>query len=256
MENRNYEENIYVSRVELVSDVPEFSYLRRLPLIKNLKKAPINIQAPVTFFVGENGMGKSTLIEAIAVFLGFNAEGGTMNFSFETRATHSELYNHIIVSKTVHRKKQGFFLRAESFYNVASYIDDLQSSGFNILGYYGGRSFHRQSHGESFLSLVANRFSGNGIYILDEPEAALSPNRLMYLMSLIDHLVKKGAQFIISTHSPILMTLPNSEIYELTSDSIEKVSYEETEHYIITKQFLDNPRRMLGYLGLKEKEEK
>ena len=250
MQTKDYKNNIYVSRVELVSDVPEFSYLRRLPLVKNLKSSPIEFSSPVTFFVGENGMGKSTLIEAIAVFLGFNPEGGTMNFNFETKPTHSELYNHIIVSKTVNRKKQGFFLRAESFYNVASYIDELENTGANILRYYGGRSFHRQSHGESFLSLVANRFSGNGIYILDEPEAALSPNRLMYLMSLISSLVDSGAQFIISTHSPILMTMPSSEIFELTTEGIEKVTYEQTNHYIITKQFLENPERMLGYLGV------
>ena len=250
MQTKDYKNNIYVSRVELVSEVPEFSYLRRLPLIKNLKKAPIQFLSPITFFVGENGMGKSTLIEAIAVFLGFNAEGGTVNFDFETKPTHSELYNHIIVSKTPNRKKQGFFLRAESFYNVATYIDKLENENANILRYYGGRSFHRQSHGESFLSLVANRFSGNGIYILDEPEAALSPNRLMYLMSLINSLVESGAQFIISTHSPILMTMSNSEIYELTKDGIEKVTYDSTEHYVITKQFLENPERMLGYLGI------
>ncbi len=245
-----YAENIYVCRVELVSEVPELSYLRRLPLVGNLKKGALEFNSPVTFFVGENGMGKSTLIEAIAVFLGFNPEGGTMNFSFETKSTHSELYNHIIVSKTANRKKQGFFLRAESFYNVASYLDALEAERPGLLRYYGGRSLHRQSHGESFLSLVTSRFSGDGIYILDEPEAALSPNRIMYLMAAISNLVSKGAQFIISTHSPMLMTLPNSEIYQLTNDSIEKVTYDQTEHYTVTKQFLDNPQRMLGYLGI------
>ena len=202
-------------------------YPYNIPAVRHLAEVKeMTFSKPVTFFVGENGTGKSTLLEAIAVALGFNLEGGSRDFCFSTRDTHSELSNHIrMIRRSI--PKDGFFLRAESFYNAASYLDDNSN-----LRRYGGVSFHEQSHGESFLALVENRFEGNGIYLLDEPEAALSPQRLMSLLILIDKLVKKNSQFIIATHSPIVMAYPNSEILQFSDDGIKTVAYTETEHYL------------------------
>lgn len=236
-------ERNYLSGVKLNVMPPEYSYLHDLPAVRYLYEAGgIPFDKPVTFLVGENGTGKSTLLEAIAVAMGFNAEGGSRDFSFSTRDSHSELYAYLTPMKTKY-PKDGFFLRAESFYNTASYLD--QNS---LLIRYGGVSFHEQSHGESFLSLVTNRFEGNGLYLLDEPEAALSPQRLMSLIVAIDELVKRNSQLIIATHSPIVMAYPNAEILELSENGIEKVAYKETEHYKITRQFLDDPDRMIRLL--------
>lgn len=232
----------YIKGMRL-SGVPHGDYPFNIPAVRYLQRAGgISFEKPVTFLVGENGTGKSTLIEAIAVAMGFNAEGGSRDFYFDTRNTHSDLYEHLQLIKSV-RPTDGFFLRAESFYNTASYLEDNST-----LIRYGGISFHEQSHGESFLALVINRFEGNGLYILDEPEAALSPQRLMSLLVAIDELVKANSQFIIATHSPILMAYPNAEILQFTEDGIEKVSYRETEHYKITKQFIETPERMIKYL--------
>ena len=225
-------------------------WLRDIPAIAHLMREDIDITTPVTFFVGENGTGKSTLLEAIAVASGFNPEGGTRNFNFSTQDTHSHLSRSLRLARNRYAK-DGFFLRAESFYNVASYIDKLDAEphfGGPLINSYGGVSLHDQSHGESFLALVQHRFHSDGLYFLDEPEAALSPMRLMTLMAEIHTLAAGGAQFLIATHSPILMTLPNARILQFTSDGIEEVSYRETEHFQITKQFLDAPERMLHYL--------
>lgn len=200
----------------------------------------------VTFFVGENGTGKSTLLEAIAVAYGFNPEGGTKNFNFSTAASHSQLHKALVLSKGP-VAKDGFFLRAESFYNVATAIDELDRLD-PFLDCYGGQSLHKQSHGESFMALVQNRFSGSGLYLLDEPEAALSPKRLMSLIVEIDRLTKKRSQFIIATHSPILMAFPGAEILSFSEEGIQSVSYEETEHYQLTRRFLENPSKMFRYL--------
>lgn len=244
--------DLFVCSVRLSKPLPPSSYLNDLPVVKHLREmGELRFDKRVTFLVGENGVGKSTLVEAIAVNLGFNPEGGTVNFNFATAESHSELYRHITVGKGVKRHRDGFFLRAESFYNVASNIDELDSSpglGGPIIDSYGGVSLHRQSHGESFMSLVENRFGGDGLYILDEPEAALSPMRQMELMIHIRSLVERGSQFIISTHSPMLMALPESEVLHLSADGIRSVDYRETEHYQVTKQFLNAPERMLGYL--------
>ncbi len=224
------------------------SYVAKLSILKDLEN--IEMSKPVTFFVGENGTGKSTLLEAIAVGYGFNAEGGTKNFSFSSQATHSNLHQYITVVKGVKRPKDGFFLRAESFYNVASEVDRLDREGpSSLVDSYGGKSLHEQSHGESFLSLVLNRFHGDGIYILDEPEAALSPSRQMTLLYWINELVKQGSQFIIATHSPILMAYPDADIY-LTDleNKITLTQYKETEHYKLTRDFLNYPEQMISYL--------
>jgi predicted ATPase len=220
------------------------TYISSLPIVKYLNKVKnLSFGQDVTFLVGENGTGKSTLIEAIAVCAGYNAEGGSKNFNFSTKQTESNLHQYITIAKKSH-EKDGFFLRAESFYNVASQVDEL---GINIGGY-GGKSLHEQSHGESFLSLVQNRFRGNGLYILDEPESALSPLRQFTLLAEMDRLVKTNSQFIIATHSPILLAFPNAIIYQITQSGIEIVEYEKCEHYQLTKQFLDNPKNFMRHL--------
>jgi len=233
----------YIKGIRLRSDYEWDYYPFNIPAVRSLRKTEmLSLDKPVTFFVGENGTGKSTLIEAIAVAMGFNGEGGSRDFFFTTQRTHSELCDYLTIAKSV-TPKDGFFLRAESFYNTASYLDKNSS-----LTRYGGVSFHEQSHGEAFLSLAMNRFEGNGLYILDEPESALSPQRLMSLLVVIDELVKNNSQFIIATHSPILMAYPNADILEFSENGIRKIGYRETEHYIITKQFIDMPEQMMKYL--------
>ena len=243
---------LFLKTIRLSEEIPESSYLHDLSVIRHLRKqGQLDFHKPVTFLVGENGIGKSTLIEAIAINMGFNPEGGTVNFNFSTSDTHSELYRYLRVGRGIGHRKDGFFLRAESFYNVASNIDQMDripAPGPSVIESYGGVSLHKQSHGESFMALVTNRFGGNGLYILDEPEAALSPSRMLELMCHIHELEKKNSQFIISTHSPILMAYPGAEVLYLTEEGIKPVSYKETEHYQVTKQFLNAPEQMCKYL--------
>lgn len=250
-------DRMYIADVIFKGELSKRSYLNEIPAVKYLiENERISFTKNVTFFVGENGSGKSTLLEAIAVASGFNAEGGTKNFSFSSRDTHSELYEHITISRE-RFAKDGFFLRAESLYNAASYIDESDEaktpaefflSGPPIIDSYGGISLHKQSHGESFIAIVKNRFGGKGLYILDEPEAALSPMRLMELLVYIDKNVKDDSQFIIATHSPILMAYPDAEILEFSQEGIKSVDYKQTEHFKITKRFIENPEKMLRYL--------
>jgi predicted ATPase len=240
----------YLASVRLGQELPEHTYLRALGPVRYLMAGhALEFDRPVTFLVGENGTGKSTLLEGVAVACGFNPEGGTRNFTFSTRATHSCLGEYLTPARRRY-PKDGFFLRAESFYNVATNIDEMEESpwGSGILKSYGGKSLHRQSHGESFLALVQNRFGGEGLYLLDEPEAALSPARLLTLMAEMDALVKADSQFVVATHSPILMAFPNARIYLLDGEGIRPADYRETEHYQLTRQFLENPERMLHYL--------
>ncbi|MBC6696141.1 AAA family ATPase [Terrisporobacter mayombei] len=229
---------IKINRNEIVNnEIYPFS----LPIIKELTS--LKLHPGVTFIVGENGSGKSTLLEAIAIAYGFNPEGGTKNFNFSTYNSHSLLYKYIHLIKGIKTPKDGFFLRAESMYNLASNIDEL-----DVIDSYGGRSLHQQSHGESFLSIMINRFSKNGLYILDEPEAALSPTRQMSMITRIHDLINENCQFIISTHSPILMSYPNSIIYEIKNGRLKKTKLEDTEHYQITKSFLENKNKFLDIL--------
>jgi predicted ATPase len=239
----------YVSRITLQRDkVESFDrYPFCLPAIRALEQ--IDLHPKVTFFVGENGSGKSTLLEALAVSLGFNAEGGSKNFRFGTRQSHSELHEYLRVAKGIKRPSDGFFLRAESFFNVATEIERLdEDGGPGLIGAYGGRSLHEQSHGESFLALIAERFRGKGLYILDEPEAALSPQRQLVVLSRIHDLIGLDSQFVIATHSPILMAYPDAWIYQCGQDGVSRVAYEETEHFQVTRDFLANPERMLRVL--------
>ncbi len=233
----------FVRQVGLKEAVPEDSYLAKLAAVRSLAENPIVFDKKITFFMGENGSGKSTLVEAIAAAFGFNPEGGTLNFCFETKATHSELWKHIRLTK-LFRPKDGFFLRAESFYNAATYIeelDEIEAPAPKISESYGGVPLHEMSHGESFLKIVQKRFSGNGLYILDEPEAALSPMRVMALMIEIDRLAENGSQFIIATHSPMLPALPDSEVLWIDESGIKPVDYRATEHFTVTKHFLADP---------------
>jgi predicted ATPase len=241
----------YLLEVKLLRDKVESfeAYPFCLNAIRCLESIQLN--PAVTFFIGENGSGKSTLLEAIAVAWGFNPEGGTSNFRFDTRASHSDLWSYLRLSKGLRKPKDGFFFRAESFFNVATEIERLDSGpllGPPIINSYGGVSLHEQSHGESFLSLVTNRFGGNGFYILDEPEAALSPTRQMSLISRIHQLVNDSSQFIIATHSPIIMSYPEATIYLLNDNSIDEIEYENTEHFNVTRDFMNQHEKMLKIL--------
>ncbi len=243
----------YLRAVAMQKMPPTESYLCELPVVKQLNKQELAFSAPVTFFVGENGTGKSTLLEAIAVAMGFNPEGGGRNFTFSTNDSHSELWRYLQTVKSL-PPRDGFFLRAESVYNLASNIDEMDKApSFDppIIKNYGGVSLHEQSHGESFLAMVQHRFGGEGLYLLDEPEAALSPTRQMTLLLEMERLVKARSQLIVATHSPILLSYPQAEIYEFSENGIVRKAYRDTEHYRITKLFLDNPERMLQQL-LKE----
>lgn len=241
----------YILRIGLKRDkVSSFeNYPFSLPAVRGLDQ--LEPHPKVTFFVGENGSGKSTLLEAIAVSMGFNPEGGSKNFRFGTRSSHSVLHEHLRIAKGVRRPKDGFFLRAESFFNVATeieHLDDEPSFGPPVISYYGNHSLHEQSHGESFMALLVNRFGGNGVYLLDEPEAALSPQRQLAALARIHELVCADSQFIIATHSPILMAYPDAWIYQFTERGAVRVAYEDTEHYQVTRSFMMNPERMLQAL--------
>jgi predicted ATPase len=232
----------YLQSVSLKDDVElDFNaYPYSLPAVRALDV--MRFHPDVTFLIGENGSGKSTLLEAIAVRWGFNAEGGSINFNFATRASHSDLHENLRMARSTTRPTDGFFLRAESFFNVATQVEELGVSG------YGRRSLHEQSHGESFMALLLNRFGGNGLYLLDEPEAALSPTRQLSALCRMHDLVKDGSQFIIATHSPILLAYPGAKIYQLDANGYAETLYEETEHYRVTKEFLNHPARMLKEL--------
>ena len=232
---------------EKVEDFGRYPF--SIPAVKNLDRVVLHPR--VTFFVGENGSGKSTLVEAIAVAAGFNAEGGSTNFNFATRRSESELHAKLKLIRGVKRPSTGYFLRAESFFNVATNIEELDEAGGGppIINSYGGESLHEKSHGESFLALLKHRFGKNGLYILDEPEAALSPQRQLALLQLMHELIKGKSQFLIATHSPIVLSYPEATIYSLDGEhGLHTVSYEDTEHYALTRDFLNNRERYLRRL--------
>ena len=250
--------DLYIRGMKLIEPVPRDSYLAGLPVVRYLSAHEIEFHKQVTFFVGENGSGKSTLIEALAISQHFNPEGGSKNFNFATKDSHSELCDYICAVKGVIRHRTGFFLRAESYYNFASNLDELDEDpegGASLIGVYGGKSLHKQSHGESFLALVENRFYPNGLYILDEPEAALSPRGIIRLMQNMDRLVSENCQFIISTHSPMLLAFPDAEVYEIREKEIVSLPYYQTDHYRTTVRFLQNPESAVAEILGKEAEE-
>ena len=237
-------------RLKAEGEIDSGQYPYNLPAIKNLGR--LQIKSPVTFFVGENGMGKSTLLEAIAVNFGFNAEGGTRNFNFATRASHSDLHRALTVSKGL-RPRNGYFLRAESFYNFATEVEHLDAEPTSLplprlIDSYGGLSLHEQSHGESFMAVMKSRFSGGGLYLLDEPESALSPTSQMTLLALMKARTDENAQFIIATHAPILMALPGATIYHFSENGITETAYRDAPQYQPTRRFLEAPEKMLDIL--------
>ena len=233
----------YLRSISLKRDaVASFAeYPFDIPAISSLET--IEFHPDVTFFVGENGSGKSTLIEAIALALGFSPEGGTKNVRLETSQTTSTLHEYLKIVKSFASPKDNYFLRAESFFNVATYMD---STG--VLKAFDNKPIHARSHGEAFLAVLTQKLRGNGLYVFDEPEAALSPTRQLAALSSIHQLVKNGSQFIIATHSPILLAYPNARILKLDEQGSKEVDYEDTDHYAVTKDFLNNRERMLGYL--------
>lgn len=210
--------------------------------IKSLKKfEKMDFNPEVTFFIGENGAGKSTLLEALAVSIGINAEGGSHHLNFKTKATHSNMYEHLKIVRGIKRPKDNYFLRAESFYNVATAMENLEDPN-------NDPHLHFMSHGESFFQIAFERLRGNGLYLFDEPEAALSPTRQLSFVSRMHELCKLNSQMVIATHSPIILSYPNSTIYEFSEHGIKKVLFEETEHYQVTKNFLNNYKLMLKEL--------
>jgi predicted ATPase len=230
----------YLQTVTLRSDVEVDcdSYPYTIPAIASLGQ--IALHPDVTFFVGENGAGKSTLLEAIALGLGFSPEGGTSNFALSTAQTESSLHTALRLARSFRKPQDGYFLRAESFYNVATYMDQV-----GYLDGYGGKSLHARSHGEAFMALLTHKFRGKGLYLLDEPEAALSPNRQLAALRVIHELVQDQSQFIIATHSPILLSYPGARILQFDGTGITEVEYEDTEHFAITRDFLNHyPRRL------------
>lgn len=234
---------MFVNKIELNKNENYNSevYPYNIPSLKDFSS--LKLDKPVTFFVGENGSGKSTLIEAIAISLGINPEGGSQNFMFETKETHSDLYKCLYIQKGIERPRTKYFLRSETFYNVSTYIE----SNLDAMKGMKFESPHKCSHGESFIKLLQSRFYDKGLYILDEPEAALSPSRQMSFLILMDNLVKNGSQFIIATHSPIILSYSNASIYNF-DDKLNKLTYKETEIYKLYKLFIENSDMMLEKL--------
>jgi predicted ATPase len=214
------------------------SYPFNIPAVKEM--GTLKFHPDVTFLVGENGAGKSTVLEAIALALGFGPEGGTKNVQLKTTESVSPLHTVLRIGQSFKKPKDGYFLRAESFFNVATYMDEV-----GYLGAYGDKSLHERSHGEAFMALLTQKFRGNGLYLLDEPEAALSPNRQLAALSAIHQLVQTQSQFIIATHSPILLAYPRAKILRFDGAGIEEVAYEDTDHFHVTKDFLNHYQQRL-----------
>nr|WP_296959641.1 AAA family ATPase [uncultured Mediterraneibacter sp.] len=220
--------------------IDDDSYLKKIEAFKDIEE--LEFKNPITFFVGENGSGKSTLLEAIAVAYGFNPEGGTKNYMFSTHDTHSELCDAIRISKGFRKESWGYFLRAESFYNVATQEEEY--ADFR----HPSARYHEKSHGESFLALAQNNLRANGLYLFDEPEAALSPQRQLTLLMEIYKCAREGSQFFIVTHSPILLGIPGADIYCFDDGKIHLCEYEETESYQVTEMFINNRQMLLDRL--------
>ncbi|WP_280399283.1 AAA family ATPase [Nocardia carnea] len=236
----------YLQAVRLGSTAGTTGYPYDLPAVRYLTRSGgLSLPPGVTFLVGENGSGKSTLLEAIAVAAGLNPEGGSQNYRFATRATESELGGHLVLRWGVHKPRSRFFLRAESFYNVATESERLGPSQLAALG----GSPHTRSHGESFVDLMRHRFFPGGLYLMDEPEAALSPRGCMTALARIAELVSEGCQFVVATHSPILLAVPGATIYQIDEGgTIDSVEFDQASPVTITREFLARPQHYLRYL--------
>ena len=245
-ENLNFLHGLSLLRARVdAMDVYPFT----IPALAGLRH--LRFDHPVTFLVGENGAGKSTLLEAIAIKWGLNPEGGSVNFDFATRESHSGLAGALRLNRGMRRPGDSFFLRAESYFNVATEIEALDkeaSFGRKIIDSFGGKPLHEQSHGESFFALFMHRLRGDGFYLFDEPEAALSPQRQLAFLSRMHELVSDGSQFIIATHSPIIMAYPNAAIFQIDDGPPRQVEYRDTEHYTVTRNFLLRTEQMLDIL--------
>ena len=215
-----------------------------LPAVEALAQG-LALHPKVTYFVGENGTGKSTLLEAIAVGAGINPEGGSRNFVHSTRDSHSDLGSALQLVRGARRPRTDFFLRAESLFTAATYLENLPLSP---LAAYGGRSLHEQSHGESFLALMLHRFGPNGLYLLDEPEAALSAQNCLTFLRRVHELVGAGSQFVVATHSPIALAYPDAIIYACTPHGIQQIDYEDAEAVQLTRTFVETRERFLDRL--------
>lgn len=234
--NNNYIREIRINW----NQISENSYLRKIKSLSTTDS--ICFPAPVTFFAGENGSGKSTLLEAIAIAAGFNPEGGSKNYSFSTYDSHSELHDALTIIRGTRREQWGFFLRAESFYNVAT-MEEEYSAGAKT----PPLELHKMSHGQSFIKLISEKFT-SGLFILDEPEAALSPAKQFELLAMMKMCVENGSQFLIASHSPILLGYPEADIIDFDKEGLPRISYEDTDSYVLTKSFLNNRERILEEL--------
>lgn len=237
----------FIHSLEMVPEHGEFPFT--IPAIKGLERG-MRLHPKVTYLVGENGAGKSTLLEGLADKWGFSHESGNRSKVYGTRDYDTELAQSLRVSRTSERPTDGFFLRAESLFNFATQMDELEKEPFCGSGYamYGGRSLHERSHGESFLTIFLERLKGHGLYLLDEPEAALSPTRQMAFLVRLHDLIEDASQFVIVTHSPIILAYPESIIYQFDEEGFREVCYEETQAYDVTQRFLRDPKGMVGRL--------
>ncbi|MFC1397965.1 AAA family ATPase [Acinetobacter lactucae] len=229
----------YLRSLQIKTEMkPDWSiYPFAIPAVNDIEQ--LSFHPDVTFFVGENGSGKSTILEAIALALGFAEEGGTLNVQLNSASTASNLFQYLRTIKSFKKPKDYYFLRAESYYNIGTYMKEL-----NYLKSYGG-DIHARSHGEAFFKLFTHKLKGEGLYLMDEPEAALSPTMQFAALSAIHELCKNQSQLIIATHSPILLAYPNAKIYQFTNAGINEISYEQTEHFRITQDFLNNYQKRI-----------
>jgi len=235
------------AEINLDESINHAEYPFCLPIIQSTKE--IVFDHPVTFFVGENGAGKSTILESISHNIGLGPEGGSKNINFSTTSSTASALGECMKLSWNYKPQDAYFFRAESFFNVANYLEGIAKDDYRAYSSYGNKSLHHQSHGESFFAFFSNRLGDSGIYILDEPESALSPQRQLALLRIIYNLTKQNTgQFIIATHSPILLAYPNATIYSCDNDVLQKIKYEDTAHYQITKQFLNNTELYLKNL--------
>ena len=238
-------DDLFVRSLKLDKGQDVKTYPFSIPAVRDIERVKSSV--PVTFLVGENGSGKSTIVETVAVAAGFNAEGGTKNYNFSTENSTSKLADSATLIRSAKREKYGYFLRAESFYTTANYAERGTFGPFGPIPIlFGGKHIHEQSHGEAFLSIV-NSFRP-GLFIFDEPESALSPQRILQLMSAINELEKQGSQFIIATHSPILLAYPGAKIYQLSQTGVDQVEYNDIEHVKMTRDFLNSPAIFINKL--------